>query len=264
MIYTYKYTALDANDRLTQQSEKIDSAQWLDYLKANTERYGNLHEYIEAAFPALSGGDPLVAAAIGEEIDEMFRDKEPTALFQYTLHCWDAFKAGCIPAGAWAAALAVAWQSGQRTMLDHVALSQALVVRMFQSADKEVLYRVGTGREGWADYYAALPEHIDIYRGITTGMKHAETGLCWTTNADHAKQFSGSNVRKASEIPGVIHATLAKTAILAVFDHRDEIVIDPSAEKQNLTTNYLNGPGLTKFRQNWKKWQAEEEKRARG
>lgn len=263
MLYTYHYTALDPDGRIVRESEKIDSAQWLDYLRANTERYGNLHDYIAAAFPALSQDNPLVAATIADDIDRIFHDKQPTAVFQYLMYCWDAYKAGAIPAAAWGAALGAAWQAGQRAMLDHVALSQSLVIRMFQAADKEALYRIATDREGWADHLATLPEHVDIYRGVTTAMKHAETGLSWTTDPEQAKQFSGRNVRQASEIPGVLHATVPKSAILAVFELGKEILIDPTVEKQNLTTNYLSGTGLNKFRQNWKKWQAEEEKRVR-
>ena len=258
MIYTYKYTVLERDGRIGKETEKIDSAKWLDYLKAHTERYGNLHEFIEAALPAMKVDNPLIAASIASQIEETFGDKEPTAIFQYAMYCWDLFKAGQLSAGAWGAALAFVWHGGERGMLDHVALSEELIVRMFEAADKETLLRVGLSREGWEAYFAELPEHLDIYRGISTGSKQAENGLSWTTNAEEAKRCSARNVQEASEIPGVLHAVVPKSAILAVFEAGDEVVVDPRIAKQQVTTNYLSGVGLTKFRQNWKKWKTAE------
>lgn len=263
MIYTYHYSVLEHDGRLAPASEKIDAAGWLAYLQANTERYGNLHEFIAAAFPAVKEENPLIAAAIAGQLDESFRDSDPTVVCQYAMYCWEAFSAGEIPAGAWAAALAAAWQSGERAMLDHLPLSEALVLRMFAAADKEALFRVGASRKDWDAYFAALPEQLDIYRGITTAMKRQENGLSWTTAPEQAKQFSGRNVRSASEIPGVLHARVPKTALLAVFEPGAEVLIDPTVAKAGLTTNFLSGSGLAKFRQNWKKWQAEQAERLR-
>jgi hypothetical protein len=261
MIYTYKYSVLERDGRLTHEAEKIDSTNWLDYLKANTGRYGNLHEFIESSFPALKQENPLIAASIATQIDEIFQDKEPTAVFQYTMYCWDAFTTGEIPAGAWAAAFAHAWQSGQRSMLDSISLSQALVVRMFEAADKEALFRVGANRKDWDEYFAALPETVEIYRGISTATKHMEDGLSWTLSVEEAKKFSGLNVQTERDIPGVLLARIPKEAILALFEPGQEVIINPSVPKQEIRTNFLSGTGLTKFRQNWKKWKADEAKR---
>lgn len=261
MLITYQYPALNRDGRLTLEREKIDAARWLDYLQANTERYGNLHEFVSAGLAAIPAGDPLIAASIATQIDETFRQNEPTVVFQFVMHCWHLFKQGMLPAGAWAAALATGWQSGERAMLDNVPLPEALVVEMFAAADPEALFRAGASRQDWAAYYAGLPEKIDVYRGVTTALKHQDKGLSWTTSAEQAKQFSGRNVRQAAEIPGVIHAQVPKSALLAVFDVADEVVLNPAIAKENLSTNYLSGSGLTKFRQNWKKWKAEEAKR---
>lgn len=262
MIYTYKCSVLERDGRIANETEKIDSTTWLDYLKANTGRYGNLHDFIESSFADLKqNSNPLIAAAIASQIDEIFQDKEPTVVFQYAMYCWDAFKAGEIPAGAWGAALAHAWQSGQRSMLDSVALSEALVVRMFAAADKEALFRVGASRKGWEEYIAALPETVDAFRGISTGTKHMENGLSWTLDVEEAKKFSGRNVQTERDIPGVLLARIPRQAILAVFEPGQEIVVDPAFPKQEIRTNFLSGTGLTKFRQNWKKWKAEEARR---
>lgn len=261
MRYTYQYLVLEADGRVTTDKEQIDSSNWMDYLRANQDRYGNLHEYIEASLASLPADSPLVAADIAGQIDEIFRTQEPTAVFQFAMYCWDAFNAGRLSASAWAAVLGTAWTCGERAMLDHIPLSSATVVRMFEAADKATLFRVGTGREDWNDYLASLPEQIPVFRGITTGLKYRETGLCWTLNPEKAKQYSGQNVRNLNDIPGVVHALVPRTAILAVFGKGDELILDPAASREQQQSTYLSGPGLTKFRQNWKKWKAEEKKR---
>lgn len=261
MRHTYQYLAIEHDGRVTTDKEQIDSATWLDYLRTHQDRYGNLHEYIAASLANLPAETPLVAADMAGQIDEIFRTQEPTAVFQFAMYCWDAFNAGRLSAGAWGAVLGTAWGCGERAMLDHVPLSSALIVRMFEAADKAMLFRVGTGREDWDDYLAALPERIPVYRGVTTATKYGETGLCWTTQPEKAKQFSGQNVRNLTDIPGVLHAIVPKTAVLAVFGQGDELVLDPTAPKEALQSSYLSGPGLSKFRQNWKKWKAEAKKR---
>lgn len=258
MLYTYKFNVLEADGRIVRESEKINATDWLAYLQTNTGRYGNLHEFITAALPAMKGENPLLAASVARQLDDSFGDSEPTVVCQFALYCWQLFKAGEIPAGAWAAALAIAWQSGERSMLDTVALSEALVVRMFEAADKEALFRAGASRKDWDSYFAALPEQIEVYRGITTALKHAENGFSWTLNPEQAKHFSGRNVQKAKEIPGVICARVPKMAVLALFDQAEEVVLNPAVSKEIVQTSFLNGTGLNKFRQNWKKWQAEE------
>ena len=263
MLYTYKFNVLEAGGRVVRESEKIDAVAWLAYLQANSGRYGNLHEFIAAALPAMKGEDALVAGSLANQLDDTFADSEPTVVCQFALFCWQLFKAGELSAGAWAGVLGIAWQSCERSLLDTVALSEALVVRMFEAADKEALFRAGASRENWAAYFAELPDQVEVYRGITTALKHGENGFSWTLNPELAKHFSGRNVKQASEIPGVICARVPKTAILARFDQGEEVVIDPGVAKEIVHTTYLSGSGLSKFRQNWKKWQDEEAKRRR-
>lgn len=258
MLYTYQFTTIEADGRLGKQTEKIDSSTWPDYLKAQSDRYGNLDEFIVASFPALSGENPLFAASLADQIDDIFSDKEPTAVFQYLMYCWDAFEGGRISAKAWGAALAFAWHCGERAMLDHVQIKEAQILRMFEAADKEALLRVGASRQDWESYFTALPEQLDIYRGISTASSHLENGLSWTTHPEEAKRFAGRSVFSASDIPGVIHAQVPKTALLAVFEGGDEVLIDPRVAKLNVTNNFLKGTSLNKFRQNWKKWKADE------
>jgi len=263
MIYTYRYTFLENSGRLRTDSEKIDADQWLTYLQANAARYGNLHDYVVASLKAIQEDDPLIAAAVVAEIDDTYRDGEPTAAFQFLMYCWTAFKAGEISATAWAAALASAWQSGQRSLPDGVALAENLLLRMFRSADREALFQVGASRKDWDGYQAALPERVEIYRGISSGSKFQENGLSWTTSPEEAKKFAARQVSTATQIPGVIRALVPGSAILAVFDFAQEVVVDPTIPKENVSTNFLNGSGLTKFRQNWKKLQAEETRKIR-
>jgi len=52
-----------------------------------------------------------------------------------------------------------------------------------------------------------------------------------------------------------------QSAVLAFFGQGDELVINPAIAKEHQETHYLSGTGLSKFRQNWKKWQAAEKKR---
>ena len=49
--------------------------------------------------------------------------------------------------------------------------------------------------------------------------------------------------------------------MLAFFGQGDELLINPAIAKEHQETHYLSGTGLSKFRQNWKKWQAAEKKR---
>lgn len=258
MIYTYKFSVIDPEGKVSQETEKVNTTGWLDYLKANPDRYGNLHEFLASSFPALNGEDPLVAASIAMQVDEQLGQHEPTIVIQYALYCWEAFKAGQIPSGAWGAALACGWVCSERALLDGVVLKQDQVLEMFEAADKEALFRIGCGKKGWDTYLAALPDEVSIYRGVSTGSKYLENGLSWTLSAEEAKQFAGKNVRTAKDIPGVIQASVPKSAILAAFGVGKEVVIDPRVTKQNVVNNFLSGPGLSKFRQNWKKWKAAE------
>lgn len=256
MRYTYQYLVIEHDGRVTTDKEQIDAATWLDYLQAHTDRYGNLHEFVTASLAALPNENPLVAGAIANQIDEIFCTQEPTAVFQFAMHCWEAVQAGTFSAESWGAVLATAWECGERAMLDHIPLSTSLVVRMFAAADAESLYRVSASKEDWAAHLAGLPDEIPLFRGITAAMKHHENGLCWTTDPNKAKQFAAQNTRKLDDIPGVLHARVPKSAILAVFGQGDELVINPAIAKINLQSSYLSGSALSKFRQNWKKWKA--------
>lgn len=261
MRYTYQYRVLEHDRRVTTDKEPIDASTWLDYLAANAERYGNLGEFVTAALAALPTQDPLVGSAITADIDEMFCTQQPTAVFQFAMYCWEECRAGRLSAQAWSAILGTAWGCGERAMLDHIPLSSAQIVQMFEAADKETLFRVTARRDDWASFFAGLPDLIPLYRGITTAMKYRENGLCWTTLSDKAKQLSGQNVRTANDIPGVVAALVPKTAVLAFFGQGDEMVINPAIAREHEETHYLSGTGLSKFRQNWKKWQAAEKKR---
>lgn len=261
MRYTYQYLVLEANGRVTTDKEQIDASAWLDYLAAHTDRYGNLGEFVTAALAALPTQDPLVASAITADIDELFCTQQPTAVFQFAMYCWEEFRAGRLSAQAWSAVLGTAWDCGERAMLDHIPLNSAQVVQMFEAADKDTLFRVTARRDDWASFFAGLPDLIPVYRGITTALKYRENGLCWTTLSEKAKQLSGQNVKTADDIPGVVAALVPKTAVLAFFGQGDELVINPAIAKEHQETHYLSGTGLSKFRQNWKKWQAAEKKR---
>lgn len=254
MIYTYRYRVLEANGKITTDSEKIDASQWLDYLAAHSARYGNLDEFVRASAPALKDENPLLAADIVRQIEDSFATNEPTAALQYALYCWQARKAGELSAKAWGAILGYAWHAGERTMLSGVALQESLVIRMFEAADRETLFQVGASRQGWDDYHAALPEMLDIYRGISARSRHKADGFSWTTSPDAAKRYSGTCIEHEQDIPGVLHARVPKTALLACFEPDDEVIIHPGVDKQDLSENYLSGSGLDKFRSNWKKW----------
>ena len=139
-----------------------------------------------------------------------------------------------------------------KALYDNFPVAKAV----FEAADAESLYRVSASKEDWAAHLAGLPDEIPLFRGITAAMKHHENGLCWTTDPNKAKQFAAQNTRKLDDIPGVLHARVLKSAVLAVFGMGDELVINPAIAKINLQSSYLSGSALSKFRQNWKKWKA--------
>lgn len=262
MRYTYHYRVVAADGRISKASEQIAAADWLNDLQTARERYGNLGEFVAAAFPALNGDDPLVAAALVHQIDDLFHAQEPTAVAQFLLYCWSEFTAGRIGAAAWGAALGAAWPACERSLLDTVSLSEAQCLQMFAAAEPEALFRAGAGRKDWAAFLAAQPESLLLYRGVSTGSRYFANGLCWTFDPERAKLHAAHQVRQSSDIPGVIQARIAKSAVLAAFDDAAALVVDPRVSKQVLSTSYLSGSALHKFRQNWKKWQADERERA--
>jgi hypothetical protein len=135
-------------------------------------------------------------------------------------------------------------------MLGTVKLGQAEVLKMFNSAPKQDLFLVATGRREWNSYFESLGDEIEVYRGISTGSQLHENGFSWTTDAGQAWKFAALNTHTKKEIPGVISARVPKQAILAVFDYESEIVVNPTLPKRGISIQYLKGSALREFYRN--------------
>jgi hypothetical protein len=133
-------------------------------------------------------------------------------------------------------------------MLATVKLSQAQVIEMFKAAPIQVIHKIvsHSGHDVQAEY-DALPETLDVARGVSTGIDHYENGFSWTTDAEEVIKFAALNCQTKKEIPGFIHATVPKSAILAMFSFENEVVLDPTVKKLKVQKHFLRGSELRQF-----------------
>lgn len=113
------------------------------------------------------------------------------------------------------------------------------IVDMFHSCDRDGLYLedlVGRRRhERW--------RKRTVYRGATGDPDFVAGGLSWTLDYELARWFSRRYA--TADEPGHVVATKApKWAVLACFEHEDEVVISPDASRpyELLDTGYEEVP----------------------
>jgi hypothetical protein len=85
---------------------------------------------------------------------------------------------------------------------------------------------------------------------VSTGIDHYEDGFSWTTEIEEVLKFAALNCQNKKEIPGIIRATVPKSAVLAMFSFEDEVVIDPTVKKINVEKHFLRGSELRNFHAN--------------
>ena len=136
-------------------------------------------------------------------------------------------------------------------MLAAVELNQPLVLDFFRSAPREILIEFGNkGDDDNLKLYESIEDEIQLYRGVSTGIRHYENGFSWTSNPEELLKFSALNCHNKKEIPGFVMATVKKAAILAIFSYENEFVIDPTVPKRSVELEFLKGPALRQFRKN--------------
>ena len=132
-----------------------------------------------------------------------------------------------------------------------VKLSQTEVIELFKAAPMHVINKiVSNGRIDVQAEYDALPDAIDVIRGVSTGINNFEDGFSWTRINEEAVRFAALNCQTKKDIPGFIRATIPKNAVLAMFSFEGEVVVDPTIKKLKIQTHFLRGPELRKFHAN--------------
>lgn len=120
--------------------------------------------------------------------------------------------------------LANAWISEENPNMDsNVSISKA--ISMFKQCPKEYLMC-----EEDLAYYHALPEEIDVYRGVAQGR--VKLGLSWTDDIEKAKWFQ----HRFGDDNHLLHLKVKKKNVLAYFNTRGEkeIVLDVMKYKKEI------------------------------
>jgi hypothetical protein len=254
MIFLYRSTLVNsATGGVQNLTTSVDTDRWFQHMRTDKYGlYGNSADLVEEhVLPALAGNDIMAIAAIASTLDEQWRKHNRVAIFELAMFVWAGFKAGMYSAEAWAAVLAIAWQSGSRGMLATMRLSQAQVIEMFKAAPMHVIHKIvsHSGHDVQAEY-DALPDTIDVARGVSTGIDHYEDGFSWTRDAEEIIKFAALNCHTKKEIPGFLRATIPRSAILAMFSFESEVVVDPTVKKLNVEKHFLRGAELRDFHAN--------------
>jgi hypothetical protein len=251
MLFTYRATIVNREtSRLENIATSVDTDKWLDFMRRDEKGlYGNSADLVEQHLLPLLAGDDLEAIYnLVLQLYEGWRPRNGIVIFQLAMFVWAGYKAGRYSADVWATVLAVAWQSGSRGMLAATKLTQSQVIEMFKAAPRHTLLRMGEfeGEDLNRDY-DALPESIQVFRGVSTGIDHFEDGFSWTLDVAQCKTFSTLNCQNSKEIPGFVIATIPKDAILAMFSYENEVVVDPTVPKTDVSKYFLRGKELRDF-----------------
>lgn len=251
MIFSYRTTLVDAaNMRAKNVNYNIDTDQWLDVMRVNERGlYGNSAELVEReVLPLLEAGKLPELAGLLLHLDDQWRKHNSVIIFQLCMFVWAGFKQGKFSADVWAVTFGTAWQSGSRGMMAAVKLPQALVIEMFEAAPRATLaWAVEHKDENLTELYASLPDSIELYRGVSTGIDHFEEGFSWTRDLRQAWVFARLNCQTKKEIPGIITAVVPKAAILGLFSFEQEVVVNPQVRKLKVQKEFLRGTELRAF-----------------
>lgn len=252
MIFTYRSTLVEsANGRAKNVATPIDTEKWLEWLKADRlGLYGNTAAIVEEQIlPALESENFDELASLVNNYDQEWYQVNKLIIFELAMFVWAGFKSGKYSADTWATVFSVAWQSGARGMMAGVKLSQAQVVEFFKAAP---MHRIHSAAEFEGEdlnvLYASLPDEIELYRGVSTGIDHFENGFSWTRDLQEAVNFSAMNCHSKKEIPGIVTAIVPKSAVLAMFSYEGEVVVDPTVKKIKVQREFLKGTALKNFR----------------
>ena len=118
--------------------------------------------------------------------------------------------------------LSFMWINSENPNQD-VNVSISTFIKWFKAADRKTIMS-----ESEYKYYTALPDELNIYRGVAVGREESK-GLSWTCNLDTAKWFSKRFDRK-EEKGYILKGTIRKEDIFAYLNERgeDEILCNSS------------------------------------
>ncbi len=254
MKFAYRMTLVDRASRKAENVRKvIETTTWIDYLKSDRDGiYGNSAEIIqEHISPLLETTNHEELFTVLWQFREQAQQRNMLAIFELAMYVWAGYKEGKYSADVWAVVLCLAWQSGTRGMLAAVELNQPLVLEFFRAAPRDILIEFGNREDDDnLKLYESIEDEIQLYRGVSTGIRHYEKGFSWTSNPEELLKFSALNCQNKKEIPGFVFATVKKAAILAIFSYESEFVIDPTVPKPSFKIEFLKGKALRQFRKN--------------
>lgn len=119
--------------------------------------------------------------------------------------------------------LAYAWVMSENPNQDiNVSINE--LIQWFKDANRKNLME-----KEELEYYNALPEIVNIYRGIAVGRAE-QNGLSWTCNYETAKWFS-KRFDNNNDRGYIIKGEIAKEDIFAYFNGRDEDEIFCNSKK---------------------------------
>lgn len=110
--------------------------------------------------------------------------------------------------------LAEAWITSENPNQD-INVSVNELIQWFKQADRDYLMS-----KEEREYFDALPEIVEIYRGVAVGRAE-QKGLSWTCNHDTAKWFS-ERFNRGDERGYILKGKIHKKDIFAYFNGRNE------------------------------------------
>lgn len=253
MLFKYRSTLVHRETgKAVNTSYTIDTELWFERLAdpKHQHMYHNSKQMIEVdLLPRANDADVEIFCALLHNCYNAWKVVNQPLIFELAMYFWAQYKKGLISSKVWAAVLAVAWQAGRRGMLACVALNANQVREMFKAADLETLHYLSSGDENdLVAAYAALPDEIAVYRGVSTGIEHHLDGFSWTTDPAEAAAFLMRNCHNDREIPGICQAIVKKESVLALFDFENEVVVDPAVPKVEADVSFFKGKDLRDFR----------------
>lgn len=117
-----------------------------------------------------------------------------------------------------AVCLRYVWKNSEYTNCGSVFTKKQLL-SLFRKSTKEKLMD-----EDELPIFQELPEHITIYRGVTSVNCKDIKVFSWTMSLDRAKWFAA---RFDDEVQEVFQAELPKEGVLAYFSDEEEIIANP-------------------------------------
>ena len=116
--------------------------------------------------------------------------------------------------------LANAWMRSENPNMDP-NVSQSKLIALFKKADPRYLMDTEEQLQ-----LAGLPDHVTIYRGVTSFNRSRVRAMSWTLNLETAEWFA----HRFGENGSVYEAQIPKAHILALFNGRNEaeIVVEPA------------------------------------